>query len=233
MIKIDKPVDVSGQPIDIKEVRVAIPVSDLRIVADSEVKNIKIASNVGEVTLNTDAMKDLIEKAQGEDAATVEVVIAKEDEARLEELTEAQQETLSGDTVREVYDVSLFVNNAKLEDFETTGKLTIGLPYTRKTNEVDSRVGVIHVAEDGTTQPQTGVKYERGLATFTTNHLSVYAVTYIAATDDPGTDDPGTDDPDDEMPTRGSPSGGCSTGAGMTALLALGLVSMMVWAKRD
>jgi hypothetical protein len=247
-IKIDQPLDVSGQPIDINEVRVTIPVSDLRTVADSEVKNIKIASNVGEVTLNTDAMKDLIASAGNQ--ATVEVVITKEDDARREELTTEQQETLRGDeTVREVYDISLFVNNAKLEDFETTGKLTIGLPYTLKTNEVDSRVGVIHVAEDGTTQQQTGVKCERGLATFTTNHLSVYAVTYIAATDDPGTDDPGTDDPgtddpgtddpgdedpgDNELPTRGSPSGGCNTGAGMTALLTLGLVSMMLWTKRD
>jgi hypothetical protein len=84
-----------------------------------------------------------------------------------------------------------------------------------------------------------GRKYERGLAIFKTNHLSVYTVTYEAPSDDAAADDDnnqdnggqGDDDSDGETLT-GSGGGGCDSGMGMAALLALGLVSMMVRAKR-
>ena len=66
MIPVKKPVDpTTGEPVEVSEVHVEISVSDLITAADNEV-NIRIDvfdGEGGEVTLNGDALKDLIERA--------------------------------------------------------------------------------------------------------------------------------------------------------------------------
>ena len=148
------------------------------------------------------------------------------------ELPPEQQKTLRDDeTVREIYDFSLFANAEKVTNFETpTSKLTIGLPYTLKAGEIGSRVWVLYVAENGATQKMSeGRKYERGLAIFETNHLSIYVVTYEAkdATTPTGDDTPPNENDDGDGPlTPDSNNGdGCNAGLGigMTALVACGI----------
>jgi hypothetical protein len=221
VIRIDD--KITGESTEVKEVRVEIRVDNLKTVAESKVENVKIVSDVGEVALNTDAVKDLIARAEGQAAAAVEILVAKDDEARLEELTPEQQETLRGDEkVREVYEVSLLINTAKVEDFETrSGKLTIGLPYELKVGEVGSGVWTIYVGEDGSIERMTeGRKYAGSLSIFETNHLSVYAVTYDAETPVPP-DDGQNDNVSDDS------GGGCDTGAAFLAVLSLAAVGLL------
>ncbi|MDR1366954.1 MAG: hypothetical protein LBJ13_03570, partial [Puniceicoccales bacterium] len=87
-IRIPGQVDaVTGEPAEVREVRVEIPVGDLRAVAASEVENVRIVSGAGEVTLNTEALKDLITNADERSAAAVEIVIARNAGAGTEDLT--------------------------------------------------------------------------------------------------------------------------------------------------
>ena len=204
---------------EVNTVKVEIPLSDLQVVADSAVENVKIASVVGEVTLNTGALKDLIREGLAQGATTVDVVVdhkvtPEEDDT----LTEAQKAIIQEDEkVREVYDISIVINQTKLKNFETQdGKLTIGLPYELKTDEVGERVLSVYVADDGATEPMTeGRKYDRGLAIFKTSHLSVYAVTYESEAAAP----PETDEAPAEKGASGG--GGCSAGMAGFALLAM------------
>ncbi|MDR1481993.1 MAG: hypothetical protein LBI74_05145, partial [Synergistaceae bacterium] len=224
-VKIDKPVDATGAPVEVKEVRVGISVSDLKTVAESEVENIKIASDVGEITLNTGAMKDLIASAGSQ--GTVEVVITREDKTRLEELTQRQRETLSDDErVREVYDISLFANRAKVENFVTqTGKLTIGLPYELRDGEEPENVWVHYVEESGLAVPmEDGRRYDRNrkAAIFETNHLSIFAIVYEA--------DAETQPGEDEL-SGGSSGVGCDTGFGVLGMA--GWVILALFSLKD
>jgi hypothetical protein len=198
-----------------KAVDVIIPISDLEIVAQSQVENVKIASEIGEVTLNTAAINDLI-ASSAPDATEVEFVIERKDTTE-EDLTAAQKIELRDEKVREIYDVSLYVEDKKLEDFKTNGKLTIGLPYALKASETSSGVWAFHVKDDGSKERMTeGRKYARGVANFITNHLSVYAVVYEPVNDEvPGL--PGD-----------SAGGGCDSGIAGFALIALALMAQAV-----
>jgi hypothetical protein len=218
-IRIGKPVDMdTGEPAEVRAIHVEIHVSDLITVRDSDVENVKIATPVGEVTLNTDALKDLITGVEDRDASTVEIVIAKDDENLLEELTTEQKETLHGDEkIRAVFDVSLSVGGSKLPGFETSGKLTVGLSYVLADGEDADGVKVDYIREEGGAARMTDSRYsdKKQLAIFETGHLSVYAVVYEPKADN-------TQNPPSE---EGSSGGGCSAGlgsAGSMILLALG-----------
>jgi hypothetical protein len=221
--KIDSPVDaVTGQPAEVREVRVKISVDDLKVVAESEAENVsvKIVSEAGEITLNADALRDLIAIAQADEqaSATVEIVVAKNAEARPEELTPAQRETLNNDLYSgsALYDVSAVINESKIGNFNTSGKLTIGLPYELKPGEIGERVASVYIAPDGTTERMTeGRSYSRGLAIFKTNHLSLYAVAYESETQ---TTEP-PEEEEEEIPR--APGGGCDAGFGAARIIVL------------
>jgi hypothetical protein len=192
-------------------IKVEIPVEDLEAVAKSEVVNVKIATAVGEVTLNTGAIKDLITKAESQRATVVEIDVERKETLEDEFLTEEQKAVLSDDAgtaLREVYDVSVVINSSKQENFETQGKVTIGLPYALKQGEIAEGVWVIHVKADGATERmEESRKYERNTAYFKTSHLSVYAIMYEVGQE--------TKTQVDDI----NVSGGCSSGAAMTAAL--------------
>jgi hypothetical protein len=191
-------------------VKVDIFISDLSAVADSEVENVRVVTGVGEVMLNTAAIKDLIADA-GSSAQTVELAIehkAPEDSS----LSTGQKAALGDAKVREVYDVSLYVDSAKLNNFNTGGALTIGLPYTLKSGETASGVWANYVSDNGAMQHmEEGRAYERGLAIFKTDHLSVYAVTYERSGDTNG----------NTSSSSGSSGGGCDALGGSFAVLTL------------
>jgi Synergist-CTERM protein sorting domain-containing protein len=202
----------------VREVTAKISASDLGIVAESDVENIKIASAIGEVTLNTAAVNDLLDEA-GPEAVTVDVVISRKDEADKEELlesedlTEAQKAALADGHMRDVYDVSIYAgyagdNDKKLLEGGSASKdskLTIGLPYELRTGEKARGVGVAYIGEKGAEPMPAYYNSGTKLAVFTTNHLSLYGVTYT--------------------PVSEGGSGGCDAGFGALALLALALLS--------
>jgi hypothetical protein len=169
--------------------------------AESAVENVRIVTAIGEVTLDKEALKDLI--AEAGDADTVGIAIEHK-AASDADLTEAQKNALGDEKVREVYDVSAVVDEGKLRDFETTGKLTIGLPYALRQGEAPGGVWAVYVAENGSAERMTdGRKHESGKAYFRTSHLSVYAVTYTETGADFG-------------------GSGCDAGLGLFALAWLG-----------
>jgi hypothetical protein len=182
--------------------------------AESAVENVRIVTAIGEVTLDKEALKSLI--AEAGDADTVGVAIERKG-ASDADLTEAQKTALGDGKVREVYDVSAVIDEGKLRDFETTGKLTIGLPHALRQGETAGGVWAVYVAENGSAERMTdGRKYESGKAYFKTTHLSVYAVIYDAGTEadtETGTDFGGS-----------SGGGGCDAGFGLFALAGLGVL---------
>ncbi|MDR3165805.1 MAG: hypothetical protein LBU13_09530, partial [Synergistaceae bacterium] len=122
---------------------------------------------------------------------------------------------LDDEKVREVYDVSVVVDGDKLKEFKTTGKLTIGLPYTLKDAEVSEGILIVYVSPEGTTSYMTeGRRYDtaKSEAFFITNHLSVYAVTY--------------------EPVNESGDGGCNVGMGAAMLAAMVAVFLLTGKRR-
>jgi hypothetical protein len=193
-------------------VTVKIPIGGAEAAAaESAVENVRIVTAIGEVTLDKEALKDLI--AEAGDADTVGIAIERKDVSDAD-LTEAQKTALGDGKVREVYDVSAVIDEGKLRDFETTGKLTIGLPCALSLEQGETAGGVwaVYVAENGSAERMTDErKYESGKAYFRTTHLSVYAVIYDAGTE---TDtETGTD--------FGGSGGGCDAGFGLFALAGL------------
>jgi hypothetical protein len=185
--------------------KVEITLSDLNdVIGNENVENVKIETSVGEVTLSTKALESLAEEA-GDGSLTAAVAVERKAAPESDSgLSDAQKEAVGGEDVREVYDVSLLIDNEKLEDFRTDGTITIGLPYEldEEKGEVGERVLSVYVAKNGDTEPmREGRKYERGMSIFKTNHLSVYAVTYEP---------------------RSGDSGGCGVGTGFAALAFLG-----------
>ena len=196
-----------------KNAEVSISAGGLRSVADSgDVENIKIASAIGEVTLNTAAIKDILAEA-GIYADTVDLVITSKDEADKEtllesgELTEAQETALADESVRDVYDISLYAGEKKLFEGKSASegsKLTIGLPYKLRDGEKARGVGVSHIGEDGAERMPAAYNSDTELAVFTTSHLSLYGVTYTPVSENSG--------------------GGCDAGFGALTLAVLALM---------
>jgi uncharacterized repeat protein (TIGR02543 family) len=210
---------------DVKAAAVKIHAEDLKAVADSgENVSVRIESSAGEITLDSGAVKDLVAKAA--DAETVEVVIERKDDAAADgTLTEDQKKAVEGDARAVVYDVTLFADDRPLGGFSTAaggGKLTIGLPYTLRPGEVAAGVQAVYLPADGDREPMD-TEYKKGLATFETTHLSVYAVTYVPRSAEDAAD---TESGGGWGQAGGSgPGGGCGTGiTGIAALLILALV---------
>jgi hypothetical protein len=194
-------------------VKVDMFLSDLSAVANSKVENVRVVTGIGEVMLNTAAIKDLIEDAGG--AQTAELAIehkALGDSS----LTFGQRAILKDVDARELYDIALYAGSVKLNNFSTDGKLTIGLPCTLKSGEIGSRVWTLYVNENGIYEiMEEGRDYEGGLAIFKTGHLSIYAVVYERSGDGNG---------NTSSPSGGG--GGCDSGFGALAgLLAVGVLS--------
>ena len=235
----------------VKTVDVALPLSDLKEVAESAVDNIKIETAVGEVTLDTEAIKDLIAGA-AEGDTTVDVVVEHKtattaaDVEADETLTGDQKTTLTtlikGETFREVYDIAVLFGGSKTpKEFTTTGYLTIGLPYTLKAGEVGGNVWPVYVKTDGKTEDMKESRtYDaaKSLSIFKTQHLSVYAVVYdptkTAGEEKPGEETPPVETPEDNPPTDDAPTG--SSGGGCEAEfagLALLLAAPLFLRKKD
>jgi hypothetical protein len=195
----------------VKAVEVVISVESLSAVAGSTtVENLKITSAVGELTLDTTTIGKVVTDAG--DAEEVCIGIESKgtgtEAASDGSLTEQQKAAVSDDEkVRAVYDASIIVGGEKLKNFETAGKLTIGLPYTLRPGEVAKGVGAEYIADNGSAEQMKGVNYARSLAVFDTTHLSLYAVTY------------------DETASGGSVASGsgsgCDAGTGALALALL------------
>jgi Synergist-CTERM protein sorting domain-containing protein len=210
----------AGTAVAIEKVKVEISVGDLVTLAASDaVENIKIVSSVGDIKLNTTALNELVSKAQSAGSATNVGIVIAQGAAKVEELFDGSgasdevykkrlDEKLKDGKTREVFDVSVYAGNTRIDEFNVTGKLTIGLPYALKSGEVSSNVWVeyMDIANDTAKRMESGRAYRENKAIFETNHLSIYAVVYDAKTA--------------SSPSTASGGGGCDAGFGVFALLA-------------
>jgi hypothetical protein len=217
-VKVDLPAGTDAE--EIKEAKVEIALATLEAIVDkaeTEEKDValKITAidtdtklNVGEITLNTASLTDLI-TAAGE-ATTVELVITKS-ETKLEaekKLTAAQVTALSEvEDDDRVFDVSLLVGGEPIDFATTAGKLTVALPYTLGPGESKDYLNVYYIPTSGPKQPVSETdrsKVDKIL--FTTNHLSVYALFYEPKVN-----------PDPPAPPAEDSGGGCDAGFGAAA----------------
>jgi Synergist-CTERM protein sorting domain-containing protein len=224
-IAVPAPADTT---VAIEEVKVEISINDLITLAASDAaENVKITSSVGDVKLNTTALEELISKAWNVDPAAdnVEIAIAQgaakvadllvdsgADAAQREQLTEK----LNDGKTRDIFDVSIYAGDTRIEEFRITGKLTIGLPYALKPGEVKENVWVDYMdLTNGTAERmENGRDYRENKTVFETNHLSIYAIVYEAAAEKPST-------------STGGGGSGCDAGFGVFALLALAGTAIM------
>jgi hypothetical protein len=247
-IKFDTPTagGNTAEPAKPKEITVKIPIDALQTVADSPVENVQVVSDAGEVTLDTGAIKELIERAKEAEGAeegsapTVDLVIVQTEE-KLEQkenlLTQEQKEAIRGEKaseerkVREIFDVSLYAGVKRIEDFKTRngGLMTIGLPYKLQDDDTPEGVGVLHVQKDGVTEPMVDGRYDvkKELAIFQTDHLSVYVVVHEKKAKPEDAGENANEDAGENAKNGGGGSGGggCDTagfGSAAWAIFSLG-----------
>ncbi|MDR0654133.1 MAG: hypothetical protein LBG12_12630, partial [Synergistaceae bacterium] len=192
--------------------QISLPVKELntnileKIGTEQNVK-ITVLKDVCEVAIDKGVLKTVIDAADGE-AVSVDIVAEKKDKENLG-LEPAQEDVLADDKFRDVYDISVWVNGGKLDDFkEDDGKLTIGLPYKLEGDESGANVWAYHIDDSGWADRMTkGRFYDdmKEMTVFETDHLSVYATAYEQSASSDG--------------------GGCDAGSGVLALAVLALLS--------
>lgn len=176
-----------------------------------------------QIGFSSEALASLSEQAL---AAGYETVLITSGEADTKDLTEAQQKTAASlsDDVR-VFDITLqavtysadgtIEKSEELHDFE--GTATVRLPYELPADMTGRQLKACYLAEDGSTEDKGAVSYSEGMATFTTDHFSSYAVYTAKTSEQPGGGSGGS---------GGSGSGsGSSTGGGSAAGSAQGTPS--------
>jgi hypothetical protein len=212
---------------EIKEAKVDISLATLEAIvtkAESEKKEVALQIsaidsdsklNLGEITLDTEAIRAVIAGA-GENAAPVELVITKSTEKLdVEEKLDTEQKKVLEDKAfnpDDVFDISLSVGNDTSITSFGGGKLTIALPYTPVSGAKPADFWAYNLPVGGGKDKMyyegNTNRSEEGKTIFRTDHLSVYAVAYEPeATPQP------QPEPEPE-PEGGGSGGGCSTGFG-------------------
>jgi Synergist-CTERM protein sorting domain-containing protein len=192
-----------------------LPEVDLKVTAT----NSAIGLALGEITLNTEAIRALILGA-GDSAEPVKLVITKsETKLAADEILTAEQAKVLEENSKfdadDVFDISLLVGNKSVTNFGS-GKLTIALPYRSIPGAKPADFWAYHLSDTGVEAKMTeGRDYsETGKTIFKTSHLSVYAVAYEPEAPTP--------DPEPEpTPSDGGSGGGCDAGFGVAAGLLL------------
>ncbi|MDR2089422.1 MAG: S-layer homology domain-containing protein [Clostridiales Family XIII bacterium] len=133
----------------------------------------------GTVTLDAEAVKSAAAQAAG---STVSVALKSVAQSELN----ARQRTAVGEA--RVYDISVSSNGKYITSFDG-GRVTIALPYTLKAGEKASGVAVWYLDGEGNIQ-KMDVVYDASAAAaiFTADHLSLYAVGYDPAWENPFSD---------------------------------------------
>ncbi len=89
-------------------------------------------------------------------------------------LTDAEKERLQN---VDIFDFSVTVGGAPMENFGTENKVVVTIPYTLKEGEDPNGIEIWYVKDDGTIE-KFEATYVDGFVTFETSHFSYYAVAY-------------------------------------------------------
>lgn len=161
---------IAKTPANATEVEFAIPKTALTDFAGSDAASLSMVSDIGELGLSAKTVASIVKQAGGSD---IVMSLAKVDVKK--ELNEQQQAAVGG---APVYDISINSDGKKITAFDG-GTITVSLPYTLKDGEDPSGIVVWYLDEKGNIQ-KVQSSYDAAIktVTFTTNHLSLYAVGY-------------------------------------------------------
>jgi hypothetical protein len=160
---------VSGKETTTAEVTFAASTMDL-LKKSSSVAGLKITTDEGTIVLDKSTLDGVASEAGGK---AVTVTIDKPEKTALT----AEQQELAGDNT--VYALTITAADQKITDFD--GKVTVSLPYKLTDGEDASNVVIYYLSSEGKIE-KFAASYDAktGLASFTTNHFSVYMTAYEA-----------------------------------------------------
>ncbi len=145
-------------------------------VADMSEKGIAAlnASTPEGTTITLDAGSlDTVSKTEGKGTSD-NVSIKIEPVTSATTLSDEAKTSLSG---RPAYSFKVLVGNTPVRNFD--GTLTLSIPYELEEGETADRVAACYIDDNGNVEILEGSTYKDGKVVFTTNHLSMYGVTYI------------------------------------------------------
>ncbi len=163
------PIDVSGLSADVNAAALpAAAVSQIAALAadeDSAVEGLNVVLSDATVTLDAEALQTVSQQASSGDEIRVEVDLDVQD------LTPAQQATVSELRNTVVLDATLYVGNKKVTDFGG-GSVTLRIPYDWNGEGV---LRAAFIGDDGSVEV-VPARYENGYAILKVSHFSDYVV---------------------------------------------------------
>ena len=149
-----------------------IPVKVLS--SDNFNEMIKIVTETGTITLPA----NMLVNSEVPDAEIIELVISRADTSGL---TEDVKEKI-GD--RPVVDIYFRINGVAMPWSNPYMPLEISIPYSSPENEDSEKIAIWYIEDDGSIVPVYSGRYNSSTetVTFTTTHLSKYAVAYVDIT---------------------------------------------------
>jgi hypothetical protein len=156
--------------------RVELAKDALSAVAGQTDAGLTVEISVGSITIPNSALAAIASQATG---GTVTVSLETVDNTTL---TPEQREAVGDDPV---YDINVLSGGKNISEFGGES-ITISLPYTLKEGEDPSNVTVWYLSDAGELE-QIACTYDpaTGLASFPTDHLSYYVVSYTEAAPPP------------------------------------------------
>ncbi len=157
-------------PANADKVEFSIPKDALTVFSDSKVEKLSLVSGIGKLDIDAQTTASIAAQAGG---STINISVAQVDTKQ--ELNSKQQAAVANDPV---YDISISSGDKYISSFDG-GSITISLPYELKAGEDPSGVVVWYLDAQGNLQKvESSYDAKTGTVTFTTSHLSLYAVGY-------------------------------------------------------
>lgn len=158
-----------------KSLEVTLPIEALTTASEAKDASLKITSDLGSIALDNAALDALVNQADASKPVTLEIAPVDKDNLG------ADQKAALGDTKAEVYDLSVYSGDNKI-DFKDVGngedaKITITLPYTKPADVEDSAIRVYYLDDEGYFVQHRDAELKDGKVVFTTTHLSTYVIT--------------------------------------------------------
>lgn len=152
-----------------KKVTVELPKDSVSSIATDTGANLVIDAGIGRISLPNSAL-DAIASQPSKGSVTISLNTVDTATLSAEQKKNVGKET--------VYDISVLIGTTSISTF-SSGSITISLPYTLKAGENPSGVAIWYLSDAGELK-QMACTYDKttGLATFSTPHLSLYAVGY-------------------------------------------------------
>ncbi|QSX04861.1 S-layer homology domain-containing protein [Sedimentibacter sp. zth1] len=153
-----------------KEVEAKLPVKALKEAEKQNVDEIKISSQLAEITLNKETLKSILNQSK---SSEISISVANVEKETLKEVAK----TIVGD--RPVFDFNISSGNKKISRFDDY-EIKLGIPYILKANENPEKIVIHYIDDNGNIQTIRDCKYDSKTKTvkFETEHLSYYAVGY-------------------------------------------------------